>query len=68
MEWVRGDYASVPGPRVLTVSGFGPALRTPSSASIGQGVDTCTSWYQSIEGAAQSGERSADEAMKAGLK
>src|SRR5207302_119283 len=29
LEWIRGDYASTPGPRVLTASGFGPALRAP---------------------------------------
>src|SRR5258708_1094503 len=59
LEWVRGDYASTPGPRVLTASGFGPALRTPFKRIHWSGVDTATIWYQSIEGAAQSGERAA---------
>jgi len=68
MEWVRGDYASVPGPRVLTASGFGPALRVPFKRIHWAGVDTATIWYQSIEGAAQAGERAADEVIKAGLR
>jgi monoamine oxidase len=68
MEWVRGDYASTPGPRVLTASGFGPALREPINRIHWAGVDTATIWYQSIEGAAQAGERAAAEVIKAGLK
>jgi monoamine oxidase len=68
LEWIRGDYASTPGPRVLTASGFGPALRTPFKRIHWAGVDTCTTWYQSIEGATQAGQRAADEVMKAGLQ
>jgi len=67
LEWARGDYASTPGPRVLTASGFGPALRDPFKRIHWAGVDTATVWYQSIEGAAQSGKRAADEAIAAGL-
>lgn len=66
-EWLRGDYASTPGPRVLTASGFGPALRAPVGRIHWAGVDTATVWYQSIEGATQAGERAADEAIAAGL-
>jgi monoamine oxidase len=67
LEWARGDYASTPGPRVLTASGFGPALRTPFGRIHWSGVDTATIWYQSIDGAAQSGERAALEVVQAGL-
>ena len=36
LEWARGDYASTPGPRVLTASGFGSQGRAckPSIASV----------------------------------
>ncbi|MFL5542870.1 MAG: flavin monoamine oxidase family protein, partial [Longimicrobiaceae bacterium] len=67
LEWLRGDYASTPGPRVLTASGFGPAIRAPVGRIHWAGVDTATVWYQSIEGAAQSGERAAAEVVEAGL-
>jgi monoamine oxidase len=67
LEWARGDYASTPGPRVLTASGFGPAMRAPVGRIHWAGVDTATIWYQSIEGAAQSGERAALEVVAAGL-
>lgn len=66
-EWARGDYASTPGPGVLTASGFGPAIRAPFGRLHWAGVDTATIWYQSIEGAAQSGERAAKEVLAAGL-
>ena len=66
-EWIRGDYASTPGPRVLTASGFGPAIRAPIGRIHWAGVDTATVWYQSIEGAAQSGQRAALEVVAAGL-
>jgi monoamine oxidase len=67
LEWARGDYASTPGPRVLTASGFGPALRAPFGRIHWAGVDTATIWYQSIDGAAQSGNRAATEVVQAGL-
>jgi monoamine oxidase len=67
LEWVRGDYASTPGPRVLTASGFGPALRAPFGRIHWAGIDTATIWYQSIDGAAQSGNRAALEVVNAGL-
>ena len=67
LEWARGDYASTPGPRVLTASGFGPAIRAPFGRIHWAGVDTATIWYQSIDGAAQSGERAANEVVQAGL-
>jgi len=67
LEWIRGDYASTPGPRVLTASGFGPALRAPFGRIHWAGVDTATIWYQSIDGAAQSGNRAAIEVVNAGL-
>ena len=67
LEWIRGDYASTPGPRVLTASGFGPALRAPFGRIHWAGIDTATIWYQSIDGAAQSGERAALEVVNAGL-
>jgi len=67
LEWARGDSASTPGPRVLTASGFGPAIRAPFGRIHWAGVDTATIWYQSIEGAAQSGERAAIDVVQAGL-
>jgi monoamine oxidase len=67
LEWIRGDYGSTPGPRVLTASGFGPALRAPFGRIHWAGVDTATIWFQSIDGAAQSGNRAALEVVNAGL-
>ena len=68
MEWIRGDYASTPGPRVLTASGFGPAIREPFKRIHWAGVDTANvEWYQTLDGAAQSGERAASEVVEAGL-
>jgi monoamine oxidase len=67
LEWIRGDYGSTPGPRVLTASGFGPAIRAPFGRIHWAGVDTATIWFQSIDGAAQSGNRAALEVVNAGL-
>jgi monoamine oxidase len=69
VEWFRGDYASTPGPCVLTASGFGPAMRTPFDRIHWAGIDTADKeWYQTLDGAAQSGERAAAAVMAAGLK
>ena len=67
LEWARGDYASTPGPHVLTASGFGPAIRAPFGRVHWAGGDTALIWYGSINGAASSGERAATEVVQAGL-
>lgn len=67
LEWARGDFAATPGPRVLTASDFGPAIRAPFGRIHWSGVDSATIWYQSIEGAAQAGQRAAMEVIAAGL-
>ena len=66
-EFIRGDYGGQPGPRVLTAFGFGPALREPVGRIHWAGTDTSTRFYGSLSGAAQAGQRAADEVIKAGL-
>ena len=67
-EWIRGDYASTPGPSVLTASGFGPAIRAPFQWIHWAGVDTANmEWYQTLDGALQSGERAANDVIGSGL-
>jgi monoamine oxidase len=67
LELIRGDYAGQPGPHVLTGFGFGPAVRAPFGRIHWAGVDTATIWMGTINGAAQSGERAANEVVRAGL-
>jgi monoamine oxidase len=66
-EYIRGDYAAQFGPRVLTAFGFGPAFREPVGRIHWAGTDTSTRFIGSLSGAAQSGQRAAVEAIKAGL-
>jgi monoamine oxidase len=64
-EFVRGDFAAVPGPGIYTSYGFGPAIRAPFGRVHWAGVDTSTFPYASFSGAVQSGERVAKEVLAA---
>lgn len=64
-EFVRGDFAAVPGPGVYTTKGYGPAIREPFGRVHWAGVDTSTFPYASFSGAIQSGERVAKEVLAA---
>jgi monoamine oxidase len=61
--WTAGGWAAVAPPGVLT--SFGPALREPVGAVHWAGTETATAWIGSLEGAVQSGERAAAEALAA---
>jgi monoamine oxidase len=50
-------------PGVLT--GFGKALRAPCGRIHWAGTETATVWSGSMEGAIRSGERAAEEVLKA---
>lgn len=60
-EFARGCYAGVMPPGVWT--SFGPALRAPVGRIHWAGSETATSWPGYVEGALQSGERAAAEAL-----
>jgi monoamine oxidase len=62
-EYTRGCYGAFASPMALTR--FGPALRTPIGALHWAGTETATAWAGYIDGAIQSGQRSADEAAQA---
>ncbi|OBH83836.1 MULTISPECIES: FAD-dependent oxidoreductase [unclassified Mycobacterium] len=64
-EWTRGDFAGCMGPGVWTGAGFGPAVREPVGRLHWAGVDTATYPYHCVSGAAQSGERAANEVLAA---
>ncbi len=64
-EWTHGDFAGCMGPGVWTGSGFGPAIREPVGRIQWAGDDTATYAYHCISGAAQAGERAANEALAA---
>ena len=60
-EWSRGCYEGYTPPGVLTA--FGPALREPIGPLHWAGTETATVWNGYIDGALQSGERAAREAL-----
>jgi monoamine oxidase len=62
-EWSRGCYEGYTPPGVLTA--FGPALREPVGPLHWAGTETATRWNGYIDGALQSGERAAREALAA---
>lgn len=62
-EWSRGCYAGYMPPGVWTA--YGEALRTPIGPLHWAGTETATEWMGYMEGAAQSGERVAAEALAA---
>jgi monoamine oxidase len=62
-EWTRGDMFAHYGPGVLT--GFGRAMREPCGRIHWAGTETATLWCGSMEGAIRSGERAAEEVLKA---
>lgn len=57
--WVRGCYAGVMGPGVLT--SWGHALRTPCGRIHWAGTETARDWMGYLEGALESAERVVDE-------
>jgi monoamine oxidase len=63
-EFSRGDMFAHYPPGVLT--GFGRALREPCGRIHWAGTETATVWAGSMEGAIRSGERAADEVLRAG--
>ncbi len=63
-EWSRGCYVGYTPPGVLTA--YGPAIRAPIGPLHWAGTETATVWNGYMDGAIQSGERAAREAL-AGL-
>jgi monoamine oxidase len=62
-EWSRGCYVGYTAPGVLTA--YGPAIRTPVGPIHWAGTETATVWNGYMDGAIQSGERAAREALAA---
>jgi monoamine oxidase len=62
-EWSRGCYVGYTPPGVLT--SYGPALREPIGPLHWAGTETATVWNGYMDGAIQSGERAAREALAA---
>jgi monoamine oxidase len=62
-EWSRGCYVGYTPPGVLT--SYGPALREPVGPIHWAGTETATVWNGYMDGAIQSGERAAREALAA---
>jgi monoamine oxidase len=62
-EWSRGCYAGYAPPGVLTA--YGPAVRAPIGPIHWAGTETATVWNGYMDGAIQSGERAATEALAA---
>ncbi len=60
-EYSRGCYAGYMPPGVW--SAFGPALRAPVGRLFWAGTETATEWNGYMDGALQSGERAANEAL-----
>jgi len=62
-EWTRGCYGCAMPTGAWT--GFGPALRAPVGPIGWAGAETATVWSGYMDGAVQSGERAAAEALAA---
>jgi monoamine oxidase len=62
-EWSRGCYVGYTAPGVLTA--YGPAIRAPIGPIHWAGTETATVWNGYMDGAIQSGERAAREALAA---
>ncbi len=62
-EWSRGCYVGYTPPGVLTA--YGPAIRAPIGPIHWAGTETATLWNGYMDGAIQSGERAAGEALAA---
>jgi monoamine oxidase len=62
-EWSRGCYVGYTPPGVLTA--YGPAIRAPIGPIHWAGTETATVWNGYMDGAIQSGERAAAEAVAA---
>ena len=64
-EWTRGCYGCYMPTGVWTQ--YGPALREPCGPIHWAGAETATVWSGYMDGAVQSGERAAREALAAGF-
>lgn len=62
-QWSRGGPTAVAGPGTLT--GYGPALRTPVGRIHWAGTETSDYWPGYMDGAVRSGERAAREVAAA---
>jgi monoamine oxidase len=62
-EWARGGYGAFAVPGALTR--FGPALREPVGAVHWAGAETAVRWTGYLDGAVESGRRSAIEVIEA---
>jgi monoamine oxidase len=62
-RWTRGCPTGHAPPGVL--SRYGPALRRPTGRVHWAGTETSTFWQGYMDGAVRSGERAADEALRA---
>jgi monoamine oxidase len=62
-QWSRGCYVGYTAPGVLTA--YGPAIRAPIGPIHWAGTETATVWNGYMDGAIQSGERAAREALAA---
>jgi monoamine oxidase len=62
-EWSRGCYVGYTPPGVLTA--YGPAIRAPVGPIHWAGTETATVWNGYMDGALESGERAAREALAA---
>ncbi|WP_214326462.1 flavin monoamine oxidase family protein [Nonomuraea sediminis] len=60
-EWTRGCYGAFAGPGTLTR--FGPALRAPIGPLHWAGTETATRWAGYMDGAVESGHRTAQECL-----
>jgi monoamine oxidase len=60
-EWTRGCPVGLGGPGTLT--GYGPALRTPVGRIHWAGTETSDYWNGYMDGAVRSGERAAREVL-----
>jgi monoamine oxidase len=64
-QWSRGCYAGVMAPGTLT--NYGAALREPCGLIHWAGTETATEWTGYLDGALQSGIRTAAELVEAGI-
>jgi monoamine oxidase len=63
--WSLGGYIGVMGPGTLTANG--PALREPCGRIHWAGTESATRWTGYMDGAIESGERAAAEAIASGI-
>lgn len=62
-EWSQGGYAAYMPPNLMSV--FGNEIRTPTGRIHWAGTESATEWMGYLEGALQSGNRTAEEIIEA---